>query len=252
MAKEGKKITDYCDYVNTLDNTPYDVDKDYVYGKYQFSDEEIDYYDKIDLKIKNYSNSEKFKNEINKIALWKINRFIDFKDPEEAKKELIKLIDEYDKPDHGNLKKEIEEIAETKGKLNLPKNNVYCVLNDYLDREKVKGIRLAMLSTILRFYMPEVFPIIDVRAYRSSWALYYKKNPNEYEKYYGKNEADKLKPRPITESNRVQEYCRYIQRCQTLISMIDNPKIKTMEDIDKYLYGIDDKGNWNIDSSLIR
>ena len=66
MAKEGKKITDYCDYVNTLDNTPYDVDKDYVYGKYQFSDEEIDYYDKIDLKIKNYSNSEKFKNEINK------------------------------------------------------------------------------------------------------------------------------------------------------------------------------------------
>ncbi len=263
MGKKGKTIIDYQTYANSLTLKYDDIINNYSYGEYSFNNKKKDYKKvKIDLNIKKYDDKDKFENEINKIALWKIDRIIVFNKPNEAKEQLIKLLDEYKKKGHGKLNEEITEIAKSKSNDKLTNNEVYNVLDYFLNKKNTKGIRLAMLSTILRFYMPEVFPIIDVRAYRSSWALYYRDNAEkEYEDYKHKGEErlseDELKeirltPIRINEENRIVEYCRFILRCRKLIGKNGVPENATMEDMDKYLYGLDNLGEWNIDSSLIK
>ena len=187
MGKVKNKIKDYEEYADSLINKEYGkIVKDYSYGKYVFGGKSKNYAEKIKDKIQNCKDIDDFENEINKIALWKIDRFIVFNTPEKARDMLVELLDEYSKEGHGTLDDMIEEIAKNESNIVPTGNKVYDVLYYFLNKEETKGIRLAMLSTILRFYMPEVFPIIDVRAYRSSWVLYFNDSNNneEFKKYY--------------------------------------------------------------------
>ena len=85
--------------------------------------------------------------DLRRIALWKIDRVLEIPDSTLEKLNLL-----FNK---ANLKHDDEITIE--------------VINELT---KCKGIGFPMLSAILKFLRPEVFPIIDVRAYR---ALYGKK-----------------------------------------------------------------------------
>ena len=192
------------------------------------------------------------------IALWKTDRTIVFRNPEEAKSKIEQLGANPEK-----IKNSIKQIAEGeyKNDKEIPEENIVRDTMDYFfNKENVKGVRLAMLSTILRFYYPNLFPIIDVRAHRSSWYLYFADNEHEkiYKNYYsgrkdGKGfndeETKRLKPIRINENNRIIEYCRYIERCNAINA--DNRFINYSE-IDKYLYQIDADTKMEIDSNLIQ
>ena len=93
MGKKGKTIIDYQTYANSLTLKYDDIINNYSYGEYSFNNKKKDYKKvKIDLNIKKYDDKDKFENEINKIALWKIDRIIVFNKPNEAKEQLIKLL----------------------------------------------------------------------------------------------------------------------------------------------------------------
>lgn len=86
-----------------------------------------------------------------------------------------------------------------------------------------KGVQLPMASTILHFYYPDIFPIIDQRAYRELYG-------EEYPRYIVKTE--KL----------ANIYMRYIRDC-FLYQKTKCPEIPFSQ-IDKILYQIDkEKGN---------
>ena len=85
---------------------------------------------------------------------------------------------------------------------------------------QVKGVKIAMASTILKMFFPETFPIIDQRAYRE---LYGKELPT----FYGKNANKKY----------VELYIKYIKDCYSYNEKVC-PNIK-FEDVDKVLYQLD-------------
>lgn len=140
---------------------------------------------------------------INSIVLWKVNRQVNI----------------------GNVFQEILDL----------KMSGY---NDFCNKEQkvravvanllnVKGVRIAMASTILRMFYPEVFPIIDQRAYRELYSI-------EMPSY--------AKPEEWVES-----YITYVKDCheyynKNCIGQID------FADLDKVLFQIDkDKpGNKNL------
>lgn len=84
-------------------------------------------------------NSDFNDNHINEIALWKVNRY-------------------YKLPN--NL---LSQLNQLQGFAPGEHRNAIEVLNGLLD---INGVDIAMASTILRFRNPEVFQIIDKRAYR--------------------------------------------------------------------------------------
>ena len=79
-------------------------------------------------------------NTINQIILWKVNRYSIFND-----ETLNKL---------NQIKK-----SETQLDLNITKEILYSLLS-------IKGVQLAMASTILRFKNPNIYQIIDQRVFR--------------------------------------------------------------------------------------
>lgn len=88
---------------------------------------------------------------------------------------------------------------------------------------QTKGLRLSMASTILHFYYPEVFPIIDQRAYRELYGKNYPKN--------------KVKISDLTNL-----YLQYIKDCWKY-QQENCPEI-AFSQIDKVLYQLDkEKGN---------
>ncbi len=90
-------------------------------------------------------------NVINEIVLWKLNRIVEIQD--ETVELLNKISRKYNDPKEAINDKETE------------------ILIDKL--LKSKGIRLPMASTILHFYAPTMFPIIDQRAYRELFGKEY-------------------------------------------------------------------------------
>jgi hypothetical protein len=87
------------------------------------------------------NNSNLNMDHIRRVALWKLNRVINI--PDEILKELSKIaIDKDLKP---RDKKSIDVIKEL---------------------VKCEGIGFPMASTILKFIRPDIYPIIDIRAYR--------------------------------------------------------------------------------------
>lgn len=160
--------------------------------------------EKIFSRIKNNNKIEEQQDIINMIILWKTNRQANL-DPSIFKK----LLD-------------ISKI-----KINSLCNGEKDVINQVGDLivslVNTKGIRLPMASSILHFYNPDVFPIIDQRAYRE---LYKKDAPN----------FTNVEPRI---------YLDYIKECYKYWGKnCKNCGIK-FSDIDKVLYQLDkDNGNF--------
>ena len=88
---------------------------------------------------------------------------------------------------------------------------------------QTKGMQLPMASTVLHFYYPEVFPIIDQRAYRELYAMDY--------------------PKTMTKIPMLTElYLKYIKDCWEY-QQEKCPEI-AFSKIDKVLYQLDkEKGN---------
>ena len=90
---------------------------------------------------------------------------------------------------------------------------------------QVKGVKIAMASTILKMFYPETFPIIDQRAYREL-------SGEDLPDYFGVSANQKY----------AELYFHYILDCHTYNKNIC-PNIK-FDDIDKVLYQLDlEKGN---------
>ena len=88
---------------------------------------------------------------------------------------------------------------------------------------QTKGMQLPMASTVLHFYYPEIFPIIDQRAYRELYAMDY--------------------PKTMTKIPMLTElYLKYIKDCWEY-QQEKCPEI-AFSQIDKVLYQLDkEKGN---------
>ena len=139
---------------------------------------------------------------INSIVLWKINRQIEI-----SNSTFLKI-------------KELKN--ENLQQLNLVKNKIIEILLELLNS---KGVQIAMASTILKMFHPNIFPIIDQRAYRE---LYNQAFP----KYYGKNAVFKY----------ADLYWKYLTDCHSY-NKKNCPEIEFYY-LDKLLYQLDiEKGN---------
>ena len=96
--------------------------------------------------------------DLRSIAMWKLNRVIDVSEDVIKKLQSLSSID--------NLSTNDSLVEE--------------VINGLLES---RGIGLPMASTILKFLRPEVFPIIDVRAFRSLYGVKPKSKDYTYEGY---------------------------------------------------------------------
>lgn len=130
--------------------------------------------------------------DIRKIALWKYNRVINIED--EILEKLSKVLNDK------NLSIENEDVRE--------------IVEDII---QCKGVGMPLASTILKFLRPDVFPIIDVRAYR---ALFDKK-------IY------------------TYTYDKYIEYCKEIYKIRDIKGIKLSE-VDEQLYMFDKDKNGKI------
>ena len=183
-------MTNY-DFDNVLkkyNNDPREVLARYSYesGKYIF--------DRI-----NDSNcdSSELSDIVNSIVLWKINRSVNL-----SEKLLLEL-------------KSIQNINSPLIALNEKRNDIR---NLIIQLVKSKGVRLAMASTFLHFFNPNVFPIIDQRAYRVVFKEDYKAS--------------------TVASVNADVYLSYLEKCVEYY----NEKLKgiiSFSDIDKFLYQLD-------------
>lgn len=148
----------------------------------------------------NKNDYQENKDIINEIILWKINRLPIIEE------NIIQMI--------VNLSSNITPLEASKS------HETYDVIVQLLSS---KGIKLPMASTILHFYYPDVYPIIDQRAFRE---LYQKEYPHHQKDW---NKLAKLY------LNYIKDIYEYkIKFC---------PKI-SFRDIDKVLYQLDkEKGN---------
>ena len=89
-------------------------------------------------------------NDLRRVALWKINRVLDISD------ELLHKLDQLRKNES----------------INIFDDNVKNII---VELTKSNGIGFPMASSILKFLRPNIFPIIDIRAYRALFGkkLYY-------------------------------------------------------------------------------
>ncbi|WMC93218.1 hypothetical protein [Kineothrix sp. MB12-C1] len=139
---------------------------------------------------------------INEVVLWKLNRSI-------------------------HISEETISMLNSIGYLNKPSDvlndkTVYKLIEDLLSS---KGIKLAVASTILHFYYPNIFPIIDQRSYRELTS-------NEYPIYSSKDKDKKY----------IELYLDYINRCWQFNT--ENCPGIPFERIDNILYQRDkEKGN---------
>lgn len=155
-------------------------------------------------RIKSSSDEKEQLDIINMIILWKINRraIIDSKTIKELMN--IKAIN-------------LDNLEENQDKLKK-------CFNDLIFS---KGIHLAMASTILHFYNPDTFPIIDQRAYRE---LHSEEIPPQE------------MPQNIKKKDAFDIYYKYIFDCKKYWK--ENCKELNFSDIDKVLYQLDkDRGN---------
>lgn len=173
----------------------YDYAKELAKYTYEGDGEIIDRISKCSGK-----NERENRDIINSIVLWKVNRQVNI----------------------GNLFNEI---------LNLKTTN----FDEFCNKAKavedivgkllgVNGVRIAMASTILKMFYPEVFPIIDQRAYRE---------------LYGKE-----MPAWTSKKKWQDEYIKYVKDCHEYYNRKCRGQLKFFADLDKVLYQIDkDKKN---------
>lgn len=150
----------------------------------------------------NKNNVSENKDAINEIVLWKLNRSIHISEETISLLNSISYLNNpHDILNDSRVCKLIEELLST------------------------KGIKLAVASTILHFYYPNIFPIIDQRSYRELTG-------KEYPIYSSKDRNKKY----------AELYINYIGMCFQF-NMQECPDIP-FEFIDKILYQLDkEKGN---------
>ena len=135
---------------------------------------------------------------LRRIALWKLDRVLDVQS--ETIKKLQSVATDPDlRVDSAETRSLIEELLEC------------------------QGIGLPMASTILKFLRPDVFPIIDVRAWR---AMYGKKG------YF--NQA--------SVKQNIDHYLTYASRVRSIAEQTNRP----LREIDEQLYCFDIKYNGTI------
>lgn len=161
---------------------------------------------------------------INYIALWKTNRIIEFYNA-------------------GNIIEGLEEIKKEEQFSNKAVELMRELLND-----KNKGIDLPMASTILHFYYPNKYPIIDRRAHRALGALI----PSKSLKII-KDKNDRI-------SNKINIYYDYVKRCEEFLrdpkelgeKECKNKDHIKLNNIDKFLYQIDKETDQPLDKYKIK
>lgn len=169
-----------------------------VLKRYAYADDE-----EIINRIKNCTGKDERENRdiINSIVLWKINRQVDI-----GTELFIAIKNLNIAPSIIKTKeKEIKEIV--------------------FDLLEIKGVKIAMASTILKMFYPDSFPIIDQRAYREL-------NGEDLPYYYGASANQRY----------TDLYFQYILDCHIYNQSVC-PNIN-FDDIDKVLYQLDlEKGN---------
>lgn len=163
--------------------------------------EKYDYQDSSELfeRINNtdVSEVETLKDIANAIVLWKIERSISLSD--QTIREL----------------KALSAITDPKDALGKNKEQVASVLTHLLES---KGFRLAMATTFLHFFNPDVFPILDRRAYRVIFKTDYKDSTSI--------------------PKRLGFYFDYLERCIAFHKKVLMGKVSFSE-VDKFLYQLD-------------
>lgn len=134
---------------------------------------------------------------VNEIVLWKLNRMVFVDDST-----LLEL-------------KDISNIKTPEDAIGCYLEKVKSLLTHLLES---KGLRIPMASTFMHFFNPDVFPIIDQRAYR----VIYKK---DYKDSY-------------SIKDKVATYIDYLKECINYYNLYLKNKIPFSE-IDKYLYQLD-------------
>ena len=137
-----------------------------------------------------------------KITLWKVNRFPIINDDIIVKLNTLRLLKSLDE----------EKTRE--------------VLHELL---KIKGVRLPMASTYLRFLNPDVYQIIDVRAYRA--AFNYTEQPD-----YTKTDNNEC----------IDIYFNYLKRLREIAQKGYYGVKVEFKDMDRFLYEIDKEANIKI------
>lgn len=210
---EKKSERGFGENINNLDSL-------YEYQKWNKNKNYSDYSEYIQKLINNNNDEKDFMSIINWIALWKTDRIIEFSNETKIEEKLNML--------KGKTKKDFE-----KNEYKDAKEAMKLLLEDG------RGIRLAMASTIMHFYNPEVFPIIDKRAYRAINNIF-KNNELDFEiQEVNTNDLQEIKN---DTEDRIEKYFEYVEQCKKLVKALNSavPKQKIdMGRIDQFLYELD-------------
>ena len=164
-------------------------------------------YSPITIELDELKHRKLSKEDIHKITLWKLNRFPSISD--ETLKKLNSL--------------------ESKGPIDREKTRD--VLKALISSD---GVRLPMASTYLRFFNPNVYQIIDARAYRA--AFDYKKQTD-----YNKVNVDES----------IDIYFIYLDKLKEIANKGYHGLKVYFQDLDRFLYDIDKLAKFKInDKSL--
>lgn len=147
------------------------------------------------------------KEDLYMITLWKVNRFPIINDD---------IIDKL------NTLRSLDTINEEKTR---------DALNLLLD---IKGVRLPMASTYLRFLNPNIYQIIDVRAYRAAFC-YDEKRPD-----YTKASNDEC----------IDIYLNYLNRLREIAQIGYYGVVVEFKDLDRFLYEIDKEAKFKINDKV--
>ena len=213
MAAKKKIKWDYKEYIS--EKNPEQILKDYDYDNG---------YD-ILVKIQDLDNNdeESLKAVLNEIVLWKCNRRIMRKKTTAG--------DDYGKnteEQENNICKTIANIRSLKN-VDEARSNPQMVQTIVESLITLNGIQLPMASTIMNFFNPATFPIIDKRAYRVAMKL-----------TIDNDDTSQFLYKEPSRKNAGKYYIEYLEACKEVAG--DN-KIE-FNVIDKFLYQVDkDLGN---------
>ncbi len=181
--------------------------------------------DALFIKANNCMNSEydetELKNTINQIVLWKVHRMVDL-DSSVLQKLVDKSLDA-NAADINAVKKWWEDKDNT--------DKTKALIKSMVD-SKSNGVRLAMASTILHFFHPFSFLIIDQRSYRviHSWAFekgFCPSTESDHELNHSEKDAWDV-------------YCDYMKLC---IKYYESNNLKQdgieFDKLDRYTYQLD-------------
>jgi len=155
---------------------------------------DYNYQPSLTIKLDNLEEKSFDQTLLNEIILWKVNRYATFSEKLRSKIDSVK---------------HLRQGEQRKGEN---------VLSDLL---KVKGVDIAMASTILRFRNPDVYQIIDRHAYRAVYGAKYPLYPAS----------------PVTK--KLELYFKYLDK------LVNISKIKGIEyrTLDRLLYEFDKQLN---------